>query len=219
MDFPSAVLTNSVTNGLHAFFLLTYFLFSIYHYKKGVIRSLLIVYFFFFLLMVKILGVVVHYFIYGLTPAAFKSLWIAISIGSLCLDYCILYGQEMPNFWRRAALGLAALLNLIFCVQVYYGEGQFHYIALSLIVIFIVASFYSRGLTRVGFVCTIISNLVWIGMREFVSRYVVNLQTHMQYRYDNDIYHLMLIASTFILYLSLMRGDWVYSLKHHAQDS
>lgn len=29
-----------------------------------------------------------------------------------------------------------------------------------------------------------------------------------EYRYDNDVYHLLLIVSTFVLYKAIAGGDW-----------
>ena len=215
MSLPSAILTNSITNGLHALFLLSYFLLTIYQYtkKNPAIHSILVVLFFFFIFAVKILGVVVHYYIDVLSPNVFNGLWIAISIGSICLDYCLLYGLAMPDIARRIGLGLTVILNLVFISQAVEGVIKYHTIALSLILVFLLAAYYSKGLTRVAVICVIVSNIIWIALRVGISLYVINLQENVQYTYDNDLYHLMLIVSTFIVYLSIVRGDWTYPEK------
>lgn len=217
MNFPSAILTNSITNGLHALFLLSYFLLSVYQYAKKTptIHSVLIVLFFFFVFVEKILGVVVHYFIDTLSPEVFNGLWIAISVGTVCLDYCLLYGLAMPNAVRRVGLAIAILLNTVFIVRAMEGNIEFLTIALSLILVFIMAAYYSKGLTRTAFLCVIVSNVIWIALRMVISFYWINLQENVAYTYDNDLYHLMLVVSTYLLYLSLVRGDWTYPEKQN----
>ena len=86
--------------------------------------------------------------------------------------------------------------------------GSFVYLALPLILIYLAAAYYSRGLLRLGFLLVVTSNVVWIAAREIASSWIgYELPVHL--RFDNDLYHLMLIGSTFIIYQAILRGDWV----------
>jgi hypothetical protein len=124
-------------------------------YKKGNVKSILVVFLFFIFFAVKVLGAIVHYFLYSLPPMATKYIWMLISTNSVLLTYCLLYSLDVPNIWRRSALFASVVLSLIFSIETYFDSA----------------------------------------------------------RYGLDVYHIFLIISTFILYLSLIRGDWTYPQK------
>jgi hypothetical protein len=211
---PSAILTNSFTNALHACFLLIYFILVSKQYKLGKIKSILVVFLFFIFFVEKVLGAIAHYFLFSLSPAAIMSIWIVISFNAVLLTYFLLYSLDIPNVWRRSALVACAILNLIFCVDTYFGSSHYGLLALSGVITFSTAIFFTHRLTRLGFICIICANVFWIIARLVISTFFIDIERGNEwYRYDNDVYHIFLIISTYIVYLSLVREDWTYPKK------
>jgi hypothetical protein len=60
------------------------------------------------------------------------------------------------------------------------------------------------------------SNVIWIAARE-ISSFWVGHELPVPLRYDNDLYHLMLIASTFIIYQAILRGYWIHPSRAMAE--
>lgn len=215
--FPSAMTTNAITNGLHAAALLTYAVLSlIFYLKKSQNFSRFIVVILFFLLFIeKCLGVYVHE-----TKGVHIDTWTIMAILSIALNILVSFALEMPRAARFAILLTTLLLNGRFI----YGfwvidqglkEESFAYLAASALIAFSIAAYYSKGLTRLGWVLIVISNLAWMLMRTGLGYYLgVDLEDYPEYKYDNDIYHLMLIVSTFVLFHSIQKGDWIYPKTH-----
>ena len=198
----NAETTNAFTNALHALFLFLYLTGSIKHYLCNSERFTgSIVVFFLILFVLKLMGVYVHYYP---SKESLSRAWIAISLLVILLNYVIVHAMETPEFFR----GFAVLISLIFTFLFIVNEGDFVYLALPLILIYLAAAYYSRGLLRLGFLLVVTSNVVWIAAREIASSWIgYELPVHL--RFDNDLYHLMLIGSTFIIYQAILRGDWV----------
>jgi hypothetical protein len=198
----NAEATNALTNAIHSLFLFLYLSGAAKHYLRDNERFTgSIVAFFLILFVLKLMGVYVHYFpsMEGLSHA-----WIAISLLVVFLNYVIVHAMETPGFFR----GFTVLMSLIFSLLFIVNAGNFVYVALPLIFIYLAAAYYSRGLVRLGFLLVVASNVFWIAAREIASFWIgYELPVHL--RYDNDLYHLMLIASTFIIYKAILRGDWV----------
>lgn len=164
--------------------------------------------------MEKVLGAIAHYFLFSLSPTAIMCIWMVISINAVLLTYFLLYSLDIPNIWRRCALAASAILNLVFCVDTYFGSSHYGLLALSGILTFSTAIFFTHRLTRVGFICIICANILWIAARTAISTFILDIENGNElYRYDNDVYHIFLIISTYIVYLSLIRGDWTYPKK------
>ena len=115
--------------------------------------------------------------------------------------------METPNIFR----GFAVLLSLVFSVLFIVNGGGFVYLALPLTLIYLAAAYYSRGLLRLGFLFVVASNVIWIAAREIAS-FWIGYDLPVQLRYDNDLYHLMLIASTLIIYQAILCGYWANPL-------
>src|SRR5438034_7386638 len=121
MTFPSAIITNSITNALHATVLLVYFLLTLYLYIKGKrstsedgakIKSFFLVAFFFALFVDKMLGVLVHYLVNQISDSSILMLWKVICVVTFLLNYFVLYSMEMPNKIRRCGMFISLIFSL-----------------------------------------------------------------------------------------------------------
>ncbi len=193
--------TNAISNAVHAFFLLLYLISACIHYfKKDDTFSLLIVFFFLILLVLKVLGVYVHYYpshLY-LPPA-----WIAISLLVIMLNYLLVQSMQMPDLCRVIVVFLSIIFTYLFLTH----DGNYTYIALPVILVYLIAAYYSQAKVRIGFVMVVISNLIWIVTRH-IANYLTGHEIPIEYRYDNDIYHILLILSTYVIYKGIAEGQW-----------
>jgi hypothetical protein len=198
----SAETTNALTNALHAMFLFLYLTGSTKHYLRNSKHFTgWIVTFFLILFVLKVMGVYVHYYP---SDGEISNVWIAISLLIVFLNYAVVHGMDTPNIFR----GFAVLISLLFSFLFIVNGGSFVYLALPLTLIYLAAAYYSRGLLRLGFLLVVASNVIWITAREIASFWIgYELPVHL--RFDNDLYHLMLIVSTLIIYQAILRGYWV----------
>jgi len=198
----SAEATNALTNALHAMFLFLYLTGSAKHYlRNNKYFTGSIVAFFLILFVLKLMGVYVHYYP---SEDGLSNAWIAISLLAVFLNYVIVNALQTPNVFRS----FAVLISLVFLFRFIVNRGSFIYLALPLILVYLAAVYYSRGILRLGFLLVVTSNVIWIAAREIASFWIGHeLPVHL--RFDNDLYHFMLIASTFIIYQAILRGDWV----------
>lgn len=196
-----ATITNAISNVAHAFFLLLYLIGACIHYfKKDHTFSLLIVFFFLNLLVLKVLGVYVHYYPSHLhLPPA----WIAISLLVIMLNYLLVQSMQMPDLCRV----IVVFLSIIFIYLFLTHDGNYTYIAIPVILVYLIAAYYSQAKVRIGFVMVVISNLIWIVTRH-IANYLTGHEIPIEYRYDNDIYHILLILSTYVIYKGIAEGQW-----------
>ncbi|HFD2281721.1 TPA: hypothetical protein ACF2P6_002328, partial [Legionella pneumophila] len=180
-----ATTTNAISNAAHALFLLLYLIGACIHYlKKDHTFSLLIVFFFLNLLVLKVLGVYVHYYPSHLhLPPA----WIAISLLVIMLNYLLVQSMQMPDLCRVIVVFLSIVFTYLFLTH----DGNYTYIALPVILVCLIAAYYSQAKVRIGFVMVVISNLIWIVTRH-IENYLTGHEIPLEYRYDNDIYHILL---------------------------
>lgn len=195
-----AELTNALTNALHAFCLLLYFLGAVRHRRRGSDRfSESVVYLFLFLFVLKVMGVYVHY-----TPdaASVKYVWVVIAVGLIGMNYVMLHTIAAPPACRFAAVLFFVVSS---CLSQWIAV-DFVYLAVPLAVNSFVAAYFSRFTLRTGFLASGISNLVWIASRKITAA-LIGGEVPEAYRYDNDLYHFLLIISTFIIYKAVAQGD------------
>jgi hypothetical protein len=188
-----ATVTNAYSNALHATFLLVYFLGARRHLRRdsGSFTSL-VVGLFLLLFVVKVLGVIVH----ALPPSRPVDIaWGIVAILTILLNDCVLRTTNALASLRLAVVALSVYCALAFAL----GGGEFAFLALPGFFVFAVTGFRSPGLRRVGFLMASGSNLVWIAARK-ITETVRGGELPASLRYDNDIYHFLLIASTFVIY-------------------
>lgn len=196
----SAIYTNTITNALHAGFLFIYFLGAVYHFlKKDKTFSLLIVLFFLTTLLLKLLGIYVHY--YGIDDVSTP--WIAIALLTILLNYFVVYSMAMPDLSRIVTVVFTTICAFLFIIH----NADFIYIALPLIITYIVCAYYAPGMARLGFGMVVVSNILWIAART-LENHLAGHEIGMDYRYDNDFYHILLIVATFVIYKAIAKGHW-----------
>jgi hypothetical protein len=186
---PDATLTNAITNGLHASFLLAYFVSA---YRAGFPRT--VIGLFFLLFVLKLMGVYVHY---APESGIAVGLWAIIAVSTLVMNFLVLREADVPP---KRALGVITICiagTAIFLT----GVQDFSYIALPTALVFGVAARHApaRSRLRIGLGMVAASNLAWFAMRKIAAA-MMQTEVPVELRYDNDIYHFLLIASTFMIY-------------------
>lgn len=208
----SAILTNTMTSGLLVIVFFSCFLGALIHRLRGnSYFTRLIVIVFFTLFMLTIMSSLAHFYTDRLPTDLLNHLWIAIGVGIVFLNYSLVYAIKIPDSIRI----LVVLMSLMF-LYFFVIFNEYFFIALSIIFCYTLAAIYSYQSTRVAFIAIIVSNLIWIILREGAN-YELGYTLPPMYRYDNDIYHLLLIVSTFMLYKSIKEGDWSYPDERRTQ--
>ena len=152
----SATATNAITNGLHAFCLLLYFLGALHHYRAGRGRfTKTIVGMFALLFGLKVMGVYVHYRPPG--PDV-EAVWFVVALLVIVLNVLVL---RVVGASKALQIG-AALLTAASAAAFVHGGGDFSFLALPSALVFITAALLSKGLLRIGFWMVVASNFAWI---------------------------------------------------------
>ncbi len=186
---PEATLTNAITNALHAAFLLAYFLGAMrIRFPRSVCGL------FCLLFLVKIMGVYVHYA--ADTPGAAR-VWAIIALSTLVMNFIVLREAGVGKKLTLAVIVICGAAVAVFLI----GVEDFSYIALPTALVFGVAAAHARrgSKLRLGLAMVVGSNLVWFAARK-IGELVAGGEVPIAYRYDNDLYHFLLIASTFVIY-------------------
>lgn len=191
--------TNAITNGLHATCLLIYLAAALRARLRGNPRfTEIVVGFFLLTFCLKVMGVFVHY---APESDGVRETWIGIGAGVVLLNYLILQALRFPVSFR-----VGGLLFSLGCTALVAASGRFNFIAVEIAVINLAAALYCRGLMRVGFAGVVIANIAWLVAREGTGAWLGH-EVPSEWRYDNDLYHFMLIASTFLIFKAFARGD------------
>ncbi len=191
---------NSFTNFLHATALVIYALLVYAGMHAGNTFYTAAIFFLFSLLFVlKILGVLVHLPNIEKNIRLRNLLWILISGGVVMLNFATLYALSIPM--AVTAVGMAVTLTSV-AVFLFILKRDVRYVplAFALIFVYLLTAFYTCGLLRVGFLMVVASNVLWIGLARIPYLH--------RNAYHNDIYHLALIASTYVLYSTVSMGLW-----------
>lgn len=199
----NAIYTNAYTNALHAIFLLSYFLLALYYRVKGDARfNLLIIILFFTLFVLKVLGFFAHY----LAFSSAQDVWTAISLGVVFLNYVFVYSFSCPLVFRLCVVFISLVCSGA-KIMLHGHPAGYLFIIVETLFCSVGLSFYTKGYARYGLIGVTISNILWtlmlfFGLWWFQGKFPV------EYRYHNDIYHLMLMASMLMLFLAVRRGEW-----------
>lgn len=196
-----ATVTNIFSNGLHATFLLLYFIGAVIHsLRNDNTFSLYMVCFFFSLFIAKLLGVYVHY--YYLDKVKLEFAGDAISLIAILLNYFIIESIKLPNITKIFIMLISVIFSFLYIIH----NGGFIYVAIPILIGSLLVAYYTKSMLRLGFIMVIISNVIWITAR-FLENYIAGHEISPAYRYDNDMYHLLLIISTFIIYKAVANGE------------
>lgn len=195
----NAEFTNALSNGLHALALFIYFSAARRARNRGEERfTRSVVGFFFLLFLLKVLGVYVHY---DPESPAVKVAWTVVGVGVILMHYLLLKILGFALRWRLAGVAFA-----IACSVPSFVWYNFDFLAVEILVFHLVAAFASQGLLRLGFLGVVGSALFWIVARKGTEAWIGH-ELSTEYRYDNDLFHFLLIASTFIVYKAFAKGE------------
>lgn len=204
VNILSATYTNALTNLLYAVFLFFYLVVALKHYlKKDHTFTLLLTLFFFTLLFVDLLGAYAHAFY---KVDTISSVWIAISLIIILLNYFVFHAMKMPEILRVIIMVLSVLFVFLFLTS----NNNFLYIAILTAIVYLFAACYSNGLLRSGFILVSASNIFLLVTRSIMNL-ILGYELPVKYRYDNDVYHILLIIATFMIYKAITKGKWPYS--------
>jgi hypothetical protein len=191
---------NSITNFLHATALLTYASLVYVGLQKGdALYTPLIFSLFALLFLLKVLGVVVHIPRIETDITIRRVLWTMIALGVLVLNGVTLQALHVPETIVIIGTVGTAVLILVF-LRILRTHVRYIPIALTLFFVYLLAAIYTCGLLRIGFILIVVSNIIWMILARVPFLY--------KNAYHNDIYHLALIVSTFVLYHSVSLGLW-----------
>jgi hypothetical protein len=147
----------------------------------------------------KALGIITHLYVgYPVTDVCW--LWICLLV--VFSNY--LYTEAM---WFSQAIRILVMVYSVVFAYCFLHYDDFIYIALPIMMTYLLAAFYAKSLLRIGFIMVVVSNLAWIGMR-MVANSIWGQELPISYRYDNDIYHFLLMFSSLIIYIAASKGYW-----------
>ncbi len=192
---------NSFTNALHAMALIIYTALVYWHMQAGdPLYTVWIFLTFLFVAILKILGMIVHLPQVDPVRERHNFFWILISIGLIFLNFATLLAIHAP-LWALA-LGMAITLGFViqYIRTLLNATGHFVWIALAMTLIYLLCSVLTTGLLQLGWVCTLLSQVIWIGLERVP--WLEERKLH------NDIYHFALIGSTYLLFKSIETGLW-----------
>lgn len=191
---------NSFTNFLHAVALAAYALLVYAGIHAGnTLYTPTIFALFFILFVLKVFGVLVHAPPIERTVALRNALWIGIAIGVVALNFVTLNALHAPTAILAPGMGVTLFSAGVF-LFILRKKVRYAPLALALIVVYLMAAFFTCGLLRIGFLLVVASNVLWIMLARVPYLY--------RHAYHNDLYHLALIVSTFVLYRSVSLGLW-----------
>lgn len=208
--------TNTLTNLFHAGFLFSYFLLTIKYKLSKNVKV-----FFFLIFSSKICGASVHY-TQNLLLQDF--LWVIITVQLCFINY---FSSRIIHIRNTFLFLLIPTVSaIIFCLPAVsritktplllglanlfpLNPEDFTYLAIAILWVSFSSIFKTYSWVRLGFLFTFLSNIIWIALRKFLT----NLHGGFlppDLRYDNDVYHFLLIISTYILFKGLKNTNKFY---------
>ncbi len=192
---------NSITNAMHATAL------GIYAYLvyQGLMNNeayynIWILLIFLTVFILKLLGVLVHIPRIEKDRAWHNFLWIAISILIIGLNVFTLTALKAGFELFLFGVTVSSILCVLYIRSLFTGTGAFFWIALAMAFMHILCAFITEDILRIAWICLLLSSLLWI-----LLSHVPFLLRH---KFHNDVYHLALIASTYLLYSTISTGLW-----------
>lgn len=191
---------NSFTNFLHALALFTYaVLVYLGLQAENTHFSLVILLLFILLFALKVLGVLVHLPSIERDPHVRNPLWASISFGVVILNAATLYVLSVPLVMFALSMVVTFILVGVF---LYTLRTHVRYAPIAFTFIFVpcVAAFFTCGLLQIGYLLIVASNVLWIALSRIPFLF--------RNAYHNDVYHLALIVSTYVLFRAFELGVW-----------
>lgn len=195
--------TNALTNFLHASLLLTYTAIGLRLYQKdplkfpGAAVCLL-----FSLCISKMFGILVHLPYIVAQP----NLHFGCETGSvlaLMIMVITIINAIKPN---KILAGLIyAILSAL--AIAYLATLQFFFISLGMGLVLTLFAAHTSGILKRGIVMMLGATIAWIIMRQ-TTNWLLQTELPVAYRFDNDIFHLLLMLGTYWFFQGIRRGEW-----------
>lgn len=200
-----AYLTNSISDAILSIYVLLCIVHASWNHYKGNNKQYSgpIIAFLISLFICLSLAALGHYF-----PNTSKyaiHLWTAFGVSVIFVSYCLLHSIKIPQSIRTFLFAIILVL-----LGIYFAHSQYIFVALAFSLTFLIGAWYSHGYTRLGLAGILFANVLWI-LGRFITNAILGYEVPGEYRYDNDIYHVLLVICFLILYKSINRGEWSYS--------
>ena len=194
-------MNNSITNAMHAAALAIY----TYLVYQGLINdkphyTIWIFLLFLIVLILKLIGVLVHIPRIEKDRRWHNFFWVIISVLVIVLNVVTLEAVNSGWILFTAGVTVSSILCVAYIRSLFTGTGTFMWVASAMAFMHILCAVITQDALRAAWICLMASSLLWI----VLSR-VPFLQRR---KFHNDIYHLALIASTYLLYTTVSTGLW-----------
>ena len=192
---------NSFTNALHATALIIYTVLVYLAMRAGdPLYTIWIFLTFLFVAILKILGMIVHLPAVDHVRNRHNFVWILISIGLVFLNFATFMAIHAPPWAIAIGMLVTVALAAQYIRTLIESTGHFLWIALAMAIVYVLCAVVTTGLLRLGWICTLLSQILWIGLERVP--YLEQRKLH------NDIYHFALIGSSYLLFKSIATGVW-----------
>lgn len=126
--------------------------------------------------------------------------WIIISLVLIALNMVTLLALNAePEIFISGTV-----VSFIFCSlyirSLFTSTGDYYLIAIAMAFMHLLCAFITTENLRIAWLCLLACNILWI----FLSK----IPFLLRHKFHNDIYHLTLIASTYLLYTTISAGLW-----------
>lgn len=196
-----SVSLNSFTNFLHAVALASYTWLVYTGLKQGKPDYDFYIFgCFASLFVIKIFGIIVHIPSIENNREKHNFFWIIISVLVVFLNYTTLKSINTNIILVILGTGIVVVLASLYVRSLFNSGGKFYLIASAFTIVHSLCAIVTRGQLSLAWFYLLMSNLLWI-----VFSKVPYLHKH---KFHNDIYHFMLIASTYYLYSTIETGLW-----------
>lgn len=216
MDFlPPATITNSITDLLHGILLLVFTILSIKKYREGLFKINIVILFLFFCV-----GISLGAYLHTLPPNEFTLSWrIAglITIAQFLLvvgTYANLKKPTTTLLQTDKITQLAVIVCLFFEIKYqiipiadFNRDLAWQNLAFILLIQGIILIIRTHGEVRTAFIVLMIANLMWPLLQNLSFAFGC---TDERNAYYIDIYHILLAAFSYKMYLACAHGGWVY---------
>ena len=205
---------NSITNAIHFLALISYTILGLHYCQQQNSRWRLSIVFFFGILAIgKLAGVIAHLppenwpsYLPEMLSGQYRLIWNFIAIQIFFGIGVTLFLMPVPRLIGRLCIIASLLLSVCSILK-----QSFLFLSLSQILTVLICIHSTHDYLRLSWCGVLVSNIIWIvikyGLLFFLLHISIDTIKH-DYAFYNDIYHIMLIISTFYLFKSVEQGLW-----------
>ncbi len=152
------------------------------------------------LFVIKIFGILVHIPSIETNREKHNFFWIIISVLVIFLNYSTLRSINTNWILVVSGTGIVIILSSLYIRSLFNSGGKFYLIAAAFTIVHSLCAIVTRNELSLAWFYLLMSNLLWIVFSK--------IQFLHKHKYHNDIYHFMLIGSTYYLYSTIETGLW-----------